>query len=139
MLMEIAGKYMAEPASERDVAEFCRRLHLDALVLARACAAGNEEAWNRFLSRYRDSIYRSALALAGANDAAHELADSIYAELYGLGSRHGERLSKLAYYDGRGSFEGWLRSVLAHQHLNAWRGGRKLVSLDKQLEGGRQF
>jgi RNA polymerase sigma-70 factor, ECF subfamily len=139
MLLQIAAKYLSQPADERDVTEFCRRLHASELVLARACAAGNDDAWNQFLTRYREGIFRSALSIAGADDAARELADSIYAELYGLGARGGQRLSKLAYYDGRGSLEGWLRSVLAHDHLNRWRSGRRLVSLEGQVEAGCQF
>jgi RNA polymerase sigma-70 factor (ECF subfamily) len=139
VLVGVAGKYLPHSAGEAEVAEFCRRLRLDDLALARACAAGNEEAWNRFLARYRESLYRSALAIVGASDAARELADSVYAELYGLGTRDGERLSKLAYYDGRGSLEGWLRSVLAHEYLNRWRAGRRLVSLEEQVEGGSQI
>ena len=139
LLLEIAARYLPQAAGDGDVADFCRHLRHHELVLARACAAGNEAAWNLFLARYRKSIHRSALAITGADDAAVELADSIYAELYGLGERAGRRLSKLAYYDGRGSLEGWLRSVLAHEHLNRWRSGRRLVSLEEQVDAGCQF
>jgi RNA polymerase sigma-70 factor (ECF subfamily) len=139
LLGEIAAKYLPQPAGQAEVTEFCRRLHLRELMLARACAAGNEDAWNQFLARYRESINRSAAAITRAEDAAHDLADSIYAELYGLGTREGQRSSKLAFYDGRGSLEGWLRSVLVHEHLNRWRNGRRLVSLEEQVDGGSQF
>ena len=139
VLREVAAKYLPPSAGEAEAADFCGRLRVAELALARGCAAGNEQAWNQFLVRYRESIYRSALAMTGAADSARDLADSIYADLYGLGTRDGQRLSKLACYDGRGSLEGWLRTVLAHEHLNHWRGGRRLVSLEEQVEAGCQF
>ena len=108
-------------------------------MLARACAAGSEDAWNRFLTRYREPLYGAALAMAGDEASARELADSLYADLYGLEERAGRRISKLASYDGRGSLDGWLRSVLAHEHTNRWRSGRRLVSLEEQVESGREF
>ena len=120
-------------------ADFCRTLRLQDLALARACAAGSEPAWNAFLTRYRDSLDRSALAIAREASAARELADSVYAELYGLEAPGGQRASKLVHYDGRGSLEGWLRSVLAHEFTDWVRRGRRLLSLEEQVEGGREF
>jgi RNA polymerase sigma-70 factor (ECF subfamily) len=123
----------------KDASDFCRGLRLEELALARACAAGSEPAWNAFLTRYRDSLDRSALAIAREESAAHELADSVYAELYGLDAPEGRRISKLAWYDGRGSLEGWLRSVLAHEFTDRRRRERRLVSLEEQVEAGREF
>ena len=71
--------------------------------------------------------------------AARELADSIYADLYGTTLRDGVRVSKLASYTGRGSLEGWLRTVLAQEYVNRYRRGRRLISLDEEAEGGTQF
>ena len=139
ILGEVAARYLAEGASEAEAAAFCRGLRLAELALTRACAAGNEDAWNRFLTRYREALYGAALAMAADAASARELADSAYADLYGMGERAGRRVSKLAYYDGRGSLEGWLRSVLAHEYTNRWRGARRLVSLDEQVEAGREF
>ncbi|HUI43098.1 MAG TPA: sigma-70 family RNA polymerase sigma factor [Terriglobia bacterium] len=139
ILGHIAAKYLPREASEADAAAFCRGLRLAELALARACAAGNEKAWNQFLTRYREGLYGAALAMVGDAGSAREMADSVYADLYGLNERAGRRVSKLAYYDGRGSLEGWLRSVLAHEFTNRWRSGRRLVSLDEQVEAGGEF
>src|SRR5262249_8805784 len=68
-----------------------------------------------------------------------ELADSLYADLYGLRVNGGERISKLGSYMGRGSLAGWLRTVLAQEYVNRYRAGRRLVSLEEQTEAGAQF
>jgi RNA polymerase sigma factor (sigma-70 family) len=139
VLEHVVSKYLPPSEDPSTVVDFCRALRLEDLALARACAAGSEQAWNVFLTKYRASLDRSALAIAREESAARELAESVYAELYGLDAREGQRLSKLAYYDGRGSLEGWLRSVLAHEFTNHLRRERRLVSLDEQVEAGREF
>jgi RNA polymerase sigma-70 factor (ECF subfamily) len=141
ILERIADKYLPpdDGRSADSVAEFCRTLRLEDLALARACAAGSEPAWNAFLIRYRQSLSRSALAIARKETAARELSDSVYAGLYGLDGPDGRRVSKLAYYDGRGSLEGWLRSVLAHEFTDQTRRERRLVSLEEQVEAGHDF
>lgn len=141
ILEQIATKYLTpeDGRSSESVADFCGTLRLQDLALARACAAGSEPAWNAFLIRYRDSLSRSALAIAREESAARELADSVYAELYGVDAPDGRRVSKLAYYDGRGSLEGWLRSVLAHKFTDRARRERRLVSLEEQVEAGHDF
>lgn len=141
ILEQIAAKYLGPDhgRSPGAVADFCATLRLQDLALARACAAGSEAAWNAFLIRFRDSLYRSALAIAREESAARELADSVYAGLYGLEEADGQRVSKLACYDGRGSLEGWLRSVLAHEFTDRLRRERRLVSLEEQVEAGSDF
>src|SRR5581483_827016 len=120
-------------------AEFWRGLKLEELALARACAAGIEAAWDIFLARYREKLYDAAWAIAREESAARELADSLYANLYGMNERDGRRVSKLASYMGRGSLEGWLRTVLAQEHVDRYRSRRRLVSLDEEEEAGHQF
>jgi RNA polymerase sigma-70 factor (ECF subfamily) len=114
-------------------------LRVEELVLARACAAGHEHAWEVFLTRYREKLYEIAGYITKESSAARELADSIYAELYGTVTRDGRRASKLASYTGRGSLEGWLRTVVAQEHVNRYRRQRRLVSLDEETEEGAQF
>ena len=62
-----------------------------------------------------------------------------YADLYGTTTRDGQRVSKLASYTGRGSLEGWLRTVMAQEFVNRFRRQRRLVSLDEESEDGAQF
>src|SRR2546427_7991273 len=139
ILNEIGAKYLPPQPSEREREEFFASLRLEELALARACAAGHERAWEIFMVRYREKLYDIAAYIAKESSAARELADSIYADLYGTGTREGKRISKLASYTGRGSLEGWLRTVLAQEYVNRYRKQRRLVSLDEESEAGVQF
>ena len=139
LLRAVADKYAAG-ASEIELRAFYLSLHVEELVLARACAAGNEAAWETFLTRYREKLYDAAHAITHDDATARELADSLYADLYGMRTRDGgERVSKLASYTGRGSLEGWLRTVLAQEYVNRYRAGRRNVSLEEREEDGHQL
>jgi RNA polymerase sigma-70 factor (ECF subfamily) len=137
ILCEVGSKYGA--SSEDEARTFFLSLRVDELALARACAAGENSAWEIFLTRYREKLYLSALRIAREDSAARELADALYADLYGTTTREGQRVSKLASYTGRGSLEGWLRTVLAQEYVNRYRRTKRLVSLDEESEEGVQF
>jgi RNA polymerase sigma-70 factor (ECF subfamily) len=139
ILSEVATKYLPAEDTEAQVRTFLLTLRVEELALARACAAGHDSAWELFLTRYRDKLYQSALRIAREDSAARDLADSLYAELYGTSTRDGERISKLASFTGRGSLEGWLRTVLAQEFVNRYRRTKRLVSLDEESEEGAQF
>lgn len=139
MLREVEKKYLPAGCPQIKIQEFWATLRLEELALARACAAGNERAWEFFLTRYREKLYDIAGYIARESSAARELADSLYADLYGTTQRDGQRVSKLASYTGRGSLEGWLRTVLAQEYVNRYRRQRRLVSLDEETEEGVQF
>jgi len=81
------------------------------------------------------------MALHITRDVAHaaELADSLFADLYGVNTRDGIRRSKLVFYTGRGSLEGWLRTVMAQEFINRYRKQKRTVSLEEQTEEGVQF
>jgi RNA polymerase sigma-70 factor (ECF subfamily) len=123
----------AEP-TQRQQAAFFRGLCLDDLVLARACAAGNECAWEHFVAQHRQPLIRAAIAITGSETLGRELADQLYAELFGLNTREGERRCPLLSYRGRGSLMGWLRTTLAQRHVDHHRRNRRLKSLDDPLE-----
>ncbi len=127
------------PRQKSEARSFFLSLRIDELALARACAAGENSAWEIFLTRYREKLYLSALRIAREDSAARELADTLYADLYGTSTREGQRVSKLASYSGRGSLEGWLRTVLAQEYVNRYRRTKRLVSLDEESEEGVQF
>jgi RNA polymerase sigma-70 factor, ECF subfamily len=139
ILSEIGAKHASACASVDDARTFFLSLRIDELALARACAEGNNPAWEIFLTRFREKLYQSALRIAREDSAARELADSLYADLYGTSTRDGQRVSKLASYTGRGSLEGWLRTVLAQEYVNRYRRTKRLVSLDEESEEGVQF
>jgi len=139
ILCEVGSKHAAATASQAEVRTFFLSLRVDELALARACAAGVNSAWEIFLIRFREKLYLSALRIAREDSAARELADTLYADLYGTNTRAGQRVSKLASYTGRGSLEGWLRTVLAQEYVNRYRRTKRLVSLDEESEEGVQF
>ena len=122
-----------------EAAAFLGSLRLDELVLARACAAGHDRAWEIFLNRYRATLYESAYKIAREESSARGLADSLYAELYGVNEKGQQRPSKLLSYQGRGSLQGWLRTVLAQEYVNRYRSRKRETSLDAALDDGKQF
>jgi len=138
ILDHIARKFSA-PQGAAQLREFCLSLKIEELVLARACADGNERAWEAFMLRYREKLYEIGLHITREDSAARDLSDSIYAELYGTVAKDGRRVSKLASYTGRGSLEGWLRTVMAQEHVNRYRRQKRMVSLDEEAEEGQQF
>ncbi len=98
------------------------------LELASACAAGDEAAWERFIHEYRPVLRRAADAMAPGG-AAHDLADELFAELYGLRERDGERQSLFRYFQGRSSLATWLRAVLAQRYVDRIRASRRTETL----------
>ena len=134
----VVDRYAAAE-DEADQIVLVRGLHIVDLVLARACAAGNEAAWQQFLTRFRAPLYAAAYRIARNEATGRELADELYAELYGLPNKSGNRICRMDYYMGRGSFEGWLRTVLSQQYVNRYRSHAREVSLDEQLEAGVAF
>jgi RNA polymerase sigma factor (sigma-70 family) len=105
--------------------------HSADLELAQRCAAGDPAAWDRFVLEYRPVLYRAADAL-DRHGVAREVADSLYAELFGVGRSRdgeGERRSLFRYFQGRSSLATWLRAVLAQRYVDRLRSGRRLVQL----------
>jgi RNA polymerase sigma-70 factor (ECF subfamily) len=139
ILENVRGKYLPADAQPVAIQELYASLRIEDLALARACAAGNEIAWERFLLRYREKLYDIAGYITKESSSARELADTLYADLYGMSARDGQRVSKLASYTGRGSLEGWLRTVMAQEHVNRYRKQRRLVSLDEESDEGVQY
>jgi RNA polymerase sigma-70 factor (ECF subfamily) len=113
------------PASPTQQEKFLRSLQLPDVALAQACALGRESAWQQFLTRFRAPLRQAAIAITGSSSLGEDLADSLYAELFGLSERSGERRSPLTGYSGRGSLMGWLRATLAQRrvdhHRRTWR------------------
>ena len=95
------------------------------LELARLCAEGDERAWERFVREYRPLLYRAADAL-DHTQGAREIADSLYADLFGIKMSDGQRQSLFRYYQGRSSLATWLRAVLAQRYVDRVRVLRKM-------------
>ena len=129
----------ARNTSEAEHLELVAALRVGELALARACSAGNESAWEAFLTRFRAPLYEAAYRIAKDEATGRELAHELYADLYGVPNDQGRRVSKLDYYMGRGSLEGWLRTVLSQQYVDRFRAQSKNVSLEEQVEAGVSF
>ena len=121
----------ADRAAAADVGTYLQGLHLEDLALACACMAGEEHAWEHFVREHRPVLYRAADALRPGG-GARDLADSIYADLYGLQERDGERRSLFRYFHGRSSLATWLRAVLAQRVVDAGRAERRVDPLPEE-------
>jgi RNA polymerase sigma factor (sigma-70 family) len=124
-----------------EVEVYLKSLHLKDLALACACAEGVEEAWEFFVARFRQELRAAARAIvrtSGSSDDARadELADSLYAELYGVTpTGSARRKSLFEYFHGRSKLSTWLRAVLAQRHADLQRTARRTVSLESDEEG----
>jgi RNA polymerase sigma factor (sigma-70 family) len=104
------------------------RSHAEDLELAQRCASGDPEAWDRFVLEFRPVLYRAADAL-DRHGGAREVADALYAELYGVRNVQGQRQSLFRYFQGRSSLATWLRAVLAQRYVDRQRAQRRLAPL----------
>jgi RNA polymerase sigma-70 factor, ECF subfamily len=132
--LESAVADLVESGSRAGAARAIDSLHTEDLALACACAAGNAAAWEFFVTHYRPILHASARAITGDESRARELADSIFADLYGLEVREGRRRSLLGYFHGRSSLATWMRAVLAQRHIDNARAARRLEPLDNVPE-----
>jgi RNA polymerase sigma-70 factor (ECF subfamily) len=121
----------ADRAAVANVGAYLNGLHLEDLALACACMVGDERAWEHFVRELRPVLYRAADALRPGG-GARDLADSMYADLYGLQERDGERRSLFRYFHGRSSLATWLRAVLAQRVVDAGRVERRLDPLPEE-------
>jgi RNA polymerase sigma factor (sigma-70 family) len=113
--------------------EYFGALHLEDLALATACMEDCEPAWDHFVSTFRPYLRAAAAAVlrcSSASPEACDLADSLFAELYGLTDGARRERSLFRYFHGRSSLKTWLRAVLAQRHIDAIRAGRRFESLD---------
>jgi RNA polymerase sigma factor (sigma-70 family) len=113
--------------------EYLGALHLEDLALASACMENCEPAWDHFVAAYRPYLRAAAAAVlrcSSASPEAAELADSLFAELYGLADGARRERSLFRYFHGRSSLKTWLRAVLAQRHIDAIRAGRRFESLE---------
>jgi len=120
---------------EDEIAKFIDELQADDLCLIIACERGDEKAWNDLVERFKPTVRSAARSASSNEDTAEDLAQSIWAELYGLRTRKdGAPASKLAYYSGRGSLAGWLRAVVGQLAVDTFRKQSRLVQTEADTD-----
>jgi RNA polymerase sigma-70 factor, ECF subfamily len=119
-------------ASRAEVARYLAALHVGDLALACACRAGVGQAWDHLVLEVRPALYAAARSIAG--DGYRDLADSLYAELYGVSTAGQARTSLLAWFHGRSRLVTWLRSVLVQRHIDARRAAARIEQWDADEE-----
>jgi RNA polymerase sigma factor (sigma-70 family) len=146
----VTKAFAGRTPSARDVHRYVDSLRHADLALACACVAGHNAAWDHFVLEYRPVLYRAADAL-DPSGGARELADSLYADLFGLevdppsiemsdvvsgfsrtedqSQTRGERRSLFRYFHGRSSLATWLRAVLAQRLVDRVRAGARTAPL----------
>ena len=131
----VARRFPHSRASTKAIEQYLEALHASDLALALACGAGNAVAWDLFVAQFRPELYRAAQAIVGrgTGDAdARDLADSLYAELYGLRESEGNRKSLFEYFHGRSKLATWLRAVLAQRYVDEIRRARRTEPLENE-------
>ena len=126
----VAHRFPESPPDEAALQRYVASLRLADLALACACQHGDERAWERFITEFRPALYRAGRAITGDDTDGRDLADSIYAELYGVGRGQepsGEVRSLFCYFHGRSTLLTWLRTVLAQRHVDHVRRTHRLV------------
>lgn len=124
-----AAKFSGKFPEDKLIEAYLESLHVADLALAAACAAGNDSAWDAFVAHYRPDLYRAARAIAGESQG-RELADSLYAELFGLREAAGRRKSLFDYFHGRSKLGTWLRAVLAQRRVDDLRRASRTEPLE---------
>lgn len=121
--------------SSARLGEYVGTLHIEDLCLASACLEGSEAAWEYFVREYRSYLRAAAgIITKQSRDGtdAQELADSLFAELFGLvDGKRGER-SLFRYFHGRSSLKTWLRAILAQRYVDRLRKSRRWEQLDPE-------
>jgi RNA polymerase sigma-70 factor len=127
-----ARKQLGGESGTGKIEEYLSALHLQDLALACACAEGHDAAWDHFVARFRAYMRSAAGAILRCppdSQAACELADSLFADLYGL-AEGPVRRSLFRYFHGRSSLKTWIRAILAQRHVDSIRANRRFTDLE---------
>src|SRR5258708_4555633 len=127
----------AGSVNRKDALGFLDSLRAADLALALGCRDGDADAWRHLVSTYRAPVDAFARAVLGNSSRASEIADSLWADLYGLRTSDGDRRSPLEHYGGRSSLMSWMRVVVTPLGADRWRATRRMEPLvdppDRQL------
>ena len=134
----IAKRFSDSPIDRDRLLDYLQSLHVDDLVLTTACMQGSEPAWEHFIGTYRGYLRAAANIITKGSRSgtdAQELADSLFAELFGLVDGKRGETSLFRYFHGRSSLKTWLRAILAQRHIDRIRQARRFESIEHEGEG----
>jgi RNA polymerase sigma-70 factor len=124
--------------NSESIEDFIDKLQADDLCLIVACELGDQQAWNDLVERFSATVRSAARSASSNEEGAEDLAQSIWAELYGLRvSAEGKPAGKLAYYSGRGSLAGWLRAVVGQLAVDQHRKQSRFVQTEEDADFDR--
>jgi RNA polymerase sigma-70 factor (ECF subfamily) len=137
----VVDKYLLrddENAAAQSISEFIDSLQANDLCLIVACERGDQVAWTHLVEGFSATVRSAARSNSSNEEAAEDLAQSIWAELHGLRLRDdGRPAGKLAYYSGRGSLAGWLRAVVSQLAVDQHRKQSRLVQTEEDTDFDR--
>jgi RNA polymerase sigma-70 factor len=127
------AKRFSSGRDAKQISSYLESLLVEDLALAVACSEGTPAAWEHFVAAYRPDLYAAARSISRGNEAAaRELADSLYADLFGMRKNEaGERNSLFDYFHGRSKLSTWLRAVLAQRYVDTIRAASRMEPLDE--------
>jgi RNA polymerase sigma-70 factor len=138
---KVVEKYLLrdnENATAEEIRSFIAGLQIDDLCLVMGCERGEQTAWNDLVERFSVTVRSAARSATSNEDAAEDLAQSIWAELHGLKAQaDGRPTGKLSYYSGRGSLAGWLRAVVSQLAVDQHRKQSRLVQTEEDSDFDR--
>jgi RNA polymerase sigma factor (sigma-70 family) len=131
----VCKRFAEGTVSQENLQQYLETLSIDDLALASACMEGSDAAWEYFVYTYRGYLRAAAGSITKASRAgvdAQELADSLFAELFGLVDGKRGEASLFRYFHGRSSLKTWLRTVLAQRHIDRLRMSRRWEPLERE-------
>ncbi|MCU0652379.1 MAG: sigma-70 family RNA polymerase sigma factor [Candidatus Omnitrophica bacterium] len=107
---------------------------MDDLEFVQRCVKGEKPAWDEFVEKYSNLIYRyihSVLRLKGFNLTNHDIVNDLFQEIFLLLSK--DNFKKLKTYQARNgcSLASWLRQVVINYSIDYLRRLKPVVSLDE--------
>ncbi len=135
LLRSATGRFphVGGPPEPDRVESYLDSLFIEDLALATACQCGNAAAWTDFFKRFRPVLQGAARKLTRDENRAKEIADSLYADLYGLEQGDGWRKGLLDHFHGRSSLATWLHSVVVRACIDDYRAVRRRSEVTEKI------
>ena len=97
--------------------------------LVASFCAGDNQAFEELVLRYKNSLYQYILSLVKDESVAEDLFQDVFISLF----KHAKT------YKAEGKFKAWLFLTARNKVLNHWRDNKNTVSLDQTDEDGNAY